>query len=137
MLGTIEKTETAHAATTLANVAVEASTTRAPTASGARSGRPNFIEMQIELTRQPGGREAETKWVELTCRCVGSVDGTKGAAAPRSVHALLMKTDMTGGACSTEGLTAGVATLSSARAQKAVLLDLLDHPESKHVAEGT
>ena len=105
MLGTIEKTETAHAATTLANVAVEASTTRAPTASGARSGRPNFIEMKIELTRQPGGREAETQWVELARRCVGSVDDTKG------------------GACSTEGLTAGVAIISAARVQKAVLLD--------------
>ena len=134
MLGTIEKTETAHAAAVLADAAVEASTTWAPTVSSARSGRPNFIEMKIELTQQLGGREAEAQWVELARRCIGSVDSTKGAATPRSVHVLLVKTDMTGGAFSTEGLTAEVATLSSAPAQKSVLLDVLDHPESKHVS---
>jgi hypothetical protein len=108
----------------------KAPTTRAPAASSARSGKlKTIIEMKLELNRQPGGREAG---MDFEDKCVSSVGGIKGAATPeqahgeavlksaqddssdRSVHTLFVTTDVTGGACSTEGLTAGVDTLPAA-----------------------
>ena len=95
---------------------------------------------KLELIQQPDGREAG---MEFEDKCVDRVGGTKGKTAvpkqahgeallksaqdgadsDRSVHASLVKTEMTGGACSTGSLTAGVATLPATRVQKAVLIE--------------
>ena len=83
-------------------------------------------KIENELTRQPGGREAEARWVELARKCVGSIGCTRGSAEPEqaqgeallestqyegsdgSVHAPSVDTGVTREAYSTGSLTMGV-----------------------------
>ena len=43
-------------------------------------------EIEIELTRQPEGREAEARSAELARNCAGSTERTKGSAEPEQAQ---------------------------------------------------